>query len=344
MDRMSTTTVFFSTLDLCLSKHLSLPIIMAGDWNTTYSCDKLDTNLDVMNMASLPNPKNALLMGDLCEKFGLVDPFRIFFPSKREFTYIPRDRKQKNRSRLDFFLISEKVSIYAQKCIIRPTLENFLFDHKAIELSFIKEKNRKGRHIISDFILSHELLDILATVSAVECYLHHAAPTNTVPVTDKLKKVGEIRLLIREICSLTSQDPARDEVRRKRDILLNRAKIWTEELNLEQTQEIPLSIDYDLFLETFVNCVRNDLISFQSYLSKVQHLELTKLGTELKKLKSENKLEEAMQVEFRLTEMVDKKSKMEFDKLKNFEILHMEKITPFFYQINESYQARRAVI
>lgn len=73
---------FFSSLRSVVKEYSYLPIIMAGDWNTTYSTARLGENPDVLNMKSLPNPKNSKLLADLCTEFKLVDPFRIFFPNK----------------------------------------------------------------------------------------------------------------------------------------------------------------------------------------------------------------------------------------------------------------------
>jgi hypothetical protein len=45
---------FFLFIRNILDKNRNIPIICAGDWNTTYSTDHTDANLDIINMNSPP--------------------------------------------------------------------------------------------------------------------------------------------------------------------------------------------------------------------------------------------------------------------------------------------------
>ena len=83
---------------------------MGGDWNATWDNLHADKNLDVLSMMTIPSyiRSNAILK--MSEKLKLTDPYRIFYPDRRDFTFIPLAVGQNNRSRLDFFLISESVS------------------------------------------------------------------------------------------------------------------------------------------------------------------------------------------------------------------------------------------
>jgi len=114
----------------------------------------------------------------------------------------------------------------------------------------------------------------------------------------------------------------------------NRANLLIADINLPAIQEIPLVIDCDLLLEILVNNIRNDLVSFQSYLCKKQKKDILDLLTELNLRKEEGNLKEVLHLEKSLSDIVDKKAKIEFEKLKNFEVLHMEKITPFSTFLN----------
>jgi len=324
---------FFDSLSKFLSDYRNKRIIIAGDWNTTVSCNSLATNIDVLNMATLPNPKNSKMLESIRLKYDLIDPYRIFFPNKRDFTYQPRVAQRTNRSRLDFFLISKNLGVHVQSCDISPTVENSLFDHKSISLSFEKKKCRPGRQIITDTILNHDLLEVLATISAAECYLHHAETVGKEEyIAFKLTQIGEVRSIIRTLCDQENQADTGLNVERIR----NRADLLIADINLPAIQEMSLVIDCDLFLEVLVNNIRNDLVSFQSYLCKKQKKVILDLLTELNLRKEEGNFNEVFRVEKSLTDIVDKKAKIEFEKLKNFEVLHMEKITPYFLKLAKS--------
>ena len=82
-------------------------IILGGDWNCTWDCAGVDSNIDVLDMASIPSKNRSERLKKLCNKLKLTDPYRVFYPTKRDFTYIPAILQNTNRSRLDFFCISK---------------------------------------------------------------------------------------------------------------------------------------------------------------------------------------------------------------------------------------------
>ncbi len=101
-------------------------MVVGGDWNTSYSCLPLPGNPDVLNMANLPNPVNSRKVNELCESLKLTDPFRALYPYKVEFSYAPWGNTRDNRSRLDFFLISENFVPAVEECAIKPSVQGRL--------------------------------------------------------------------------------------------------------------------------------------------------------------------------------------------------------------------------
>jgi exonuclease III len=91
---------FFETLSGILQLYVGVPIVIAGDWNLTYSTDSNDNNIDILNMASPPSVYRSRALASICEKYDLTDPYRALHPHKKDFTYIPRTGRN-NRSRLD---------------------------------------------------------------------------------------------------------------------------------------------------------------------------------------------------------------------------------------------------
>jgi exonuclease III len=99
---------FFLNLSDFLNKIGNIPVIIGGDWNATYSQAPARFNPDIINMVSPPSLIRSGWIADFCETFNLLDSFRAFYPTERDFTYSPSGNR-KNRSRLDFFLMSERL-------------------------------------------------------------------------------------------------------------------------------------------------------------------------------------------------------------------------------------------
>ena len=82
---------FLANLEKILRPLSSLPIIIEGEWNCTFSCLDINSNPDIAGMVKLHNLTNSQLLGKLCSKLNLTDPFRTFSPTSHNFTYVPRD-------------------------------------------------------------------------------------------------------------------------------------------------------------------------------------------------------------------------------------------------------------
>ncbi|MFN9999524.1 MAG: hypothetical protein ACK559_00210, partial [bacterium] len=104
-------------------------------------------------MANAPNLNHSKLLKKLCDDFELCDPFRTKFPNRLEFTYLPRNALKKNRSRIDFFIISCSLYSSVTEIINKSNLQNKLFDHMAVRLSFIPKPKNLTPPTISKLIL-----------------------------------------------------------------------------------------------------------------------------------------------------------------------------------------------
>jgi exonuclease III len=99
---------FYLFLHSILTKYNDVPTKCAGDWNATYSTDPGDSNIDVINMSCPPSCIRSGWLSEICDEFNLSDPYRAINPYKKDFMYVPRART-KNKSRLDFFWVSENL-------------------------------------------------------------------------------------------------------------------------------------------------------------------------------------------------------------------------------------------
>jgi len=122
---------FFANLDNLIGQYQDIPVICGGDFNCTYSCADVKTNIDTFEMNNPPSINRSLWLAELCERRNLSDPFRVLNPDKLEFTYVPRAGTN-NRSRIDFFIISDILIDCVSGCYISDSLISSLFDHKSI--------------------------------------------------------------------------------------------------------------------------------------------------------------------------------------------------------------------
>ncbi|MBM3938668.1 MAG: hypothetical protein FJ333_08480, partial [Sphingomonadales bacterium] len=53
----------------------NFPIVLGGDWNATPSIDKIEDNIDCLNMLSLPNLSNSKEILAMCRLLDLVEPY-----------------------------------------------------------------------------------------------------------------------------------------------------------------------------------------------------------------------------------------------------------------------------
>ncbi len=115
---------FFNKLGELIRQFNSDYVVIGGDWNTTIDSRNGRNNLDILNTASIPSARRSGWLNTLMTECNLIDPFRHFFPDTPEYTYVPYSAEAVNRSRLDFFLISEKLAEQCVNCRIPHSLSS----------------------------------------------------------------------------------------------------------------------------------------------------------------------------------------------------------------------------
>ena len=108
----------YDELDIELNRLNTEKIILGGDWNCTVDCRNVDLNIDVLNMAGIPSKLRSEKVKNVFSKYKLTDPYRYFYPNKRDFTYIPGNLDATNRSRLDVFGVMETLVTKIGSCCI----------------------------------------------------------------------------------------------------------------------------------------------------------------------------------------------------------------------------------
>jgi hypothetical protein len=80
---------------------------------------------------------------------------------------------KKNRTRLDFFIVSQSILEEIKHCIIKPTTQNKLFDHKAVTIDLRRKDKIISVPTVARFILKDPELEILIALTVIEYYVHH---------------------------------------------------------------------------------------------------------------------------------------------------------------------------
>jgi hypothetical protein len=170
----SNDNVFFSYLSSYLAINPENPVIIGGDWNATYSSNECMDNIYTFRVQSPPSITRSLWLNQICRDLFLCDPYRALHPTTRDFTFTPHGSRT-NRSRIDFFLIGEKLISILGKCNIGACVGTELFDHRPVFLNFKNEKTNSKMDINRTIISNPRTADIVAAAAA-DTYLHHAQP------------------------------------------------------------------------------------------------------------------------------------------------------------------------
>jgi hypothetical protein len=290
-------------------------------------------------MNTLPNPANSKNLNKLCRDFQLTDPFMILWPERKDYSYIPRDVTKKNRSRIDFFVVSKNIFSKVQKCDILPTVQSKLFDHKAVVLSFDKIKPAVTIPTITPKIVNDPDLALIVEISTIEIYTRYSTAPTAEQRQVSLGILGRCRRLLRE----AGPDPAfaggggnyvnNDIDQRIRNI--DQIRYLLNNFNLNIIQNGVMSIPDDEFLEILINDLRNEVVSYQTFILNIQKEIRDKIVKKIRKQKTElnMQVEVLAELENELRSMDENELNFVCEKNSLFENIHTERITPFFLKV-----------
>jgi exonuclease III len=332
---------FFNQINDAILRFDSDFVIIGGDWNATYDTRNSRQNIDTLNTVSIPSVRRSLWLNQLCTRRSLKDPYRYLYPDAKEFTYIPYAVEATNRSRLDFFLISEKILSVCVNCRIPNNLSSLLFDHKAVSLVFRRDNPYK-KQVINDAILKcPDLLDAV-NIAAIECYVNHLTPTDAISDIE----IDEMRVIIGRICTLQRElvalrlkeaEDGFDQTRADRiTVTRDTIRIDLDLLpNLETLQDMEINCARDIFLEILIMAVKNSSLAHQHSFFAVRNARRNFLDKKLTTLKNnfDANSGEILRAERDLNRIVEGDAREEILKMKNFEHLNNEKITPYFLSL-----------
>ncbi len=132
---------------------------------------------------------------------SITDPFRFLFPQRKEFTFDPNIAANKNRSTLDFLLISENIVGECKNVKIPHNLSSKTFDHKSVVMVFSHFKC-KNTQVIKDTILKDPLLSSVLKIHAIDCYNNHALLDDVFTHNIRAKISRKIGIIMAEVANI----------------------------------------------------------------------------------------------------------------------------------------------
>jgi exonuclease III len=337
---------FFRNLQRDIQSLGNNDVVLAGDWNCTYFTDLVGRNLDCVNMISLPNERHSRLLREMCYSLSLSDPYRCLYPNNTDYTYIPLSADRKNRSRIDFFVVSNTLLNEHFNSRILPSLQCKMFDHRACTFEFLKKQKFEGNTIrLNKNIFNDDIIDYIVHAATAEAFLQHASD-RALPFVRKqleLRKVGRIKQLIRLAGpphvpgEHLIADNGREWLVRRKQLLRNIDEV-ADDIDLIALADLELEPEPDVFFETLMGMIKNDLFGYQVHASRAKKKMFNEINAEVVSLKSAQNpdLDKIFVLEFKLDSIAEEDLKNELRNTGNFDIFHEEKITPYFVKMAKS--------
>ena len=176
---------FYDEIQQILDDFQTASIIMCGDWNLVQNQD-----LDTQNYIRENNTRSRIKVESLKKQYELVDPWRINYPTKKQYTWFQLNPIK--MSRLDFFLVSSDIMSLTTKTNIIP---GYRSDHSItiIQLKVVEETRGRGfwkfnTSLLQDQKYSELIKQIIA--ENIERYAmseeNHADPNVKFCISDQL--------------------------------------------------------------------------------------------------------------------------------------------------------------
>jgi hypothetical protein len=310
-------------------------------------------NIDVINMAALPNQANSALLREMCENKELSDPYRVLYPTKRDYSYTPFGDIRKNRSRLDFFLISNNLIPALEQCSISPSVLCAQFDHKNISVSInCKPANTTKKKKLTNCFLNSRYLGLSVTTAAIEVYITAIDTTfnenpmqpanfaNTADfITDLKRQLTSLKKTLTELENLELQK-ARSVDDNYLDMLVS-AKIATASLAIENMLTLltlgsfTKRCSHSRFFEVLVEHTKKAGMKAQKKLAYHEKIRKEEIKSQIELLKTDytGNQEQIFRLECTLRLIIDSEIRSKLSEIKCFECLHAEKATAHFLNI-----------
>ena len=225
-----------------------------------------------------------------------------------------------------------------------PSLTSTVFDHKPIFMS-TNSKKFPNKQQINDVILDDPDLLYHIKISVFDSYIHHAVLTNDFNLERKnaiLLEIGRAETLLHNL-QIMIRDNIDPDVNNLRDMEIAgiRAEIreaFDDLPELQFFENLDISCPRSTFFEVLASNVKNITLGHQSWVFKMKNKNKSVMTTHIKVLKENfnNNSHEILALGRRLSALIESELRTELCKIKKFERLNNEKITPYFLKIARS--------
>ena len=310
---------FFEFLDRTINIRSDKPLFLIGDFNMVMDTNpNLFSNLDLYGAITYPNKMNRDLLEELIHDYSLIDVFRNKYPKTIAYSYVPFSDRMYG-SRIDFVLCNDKSSHLVSEIEYLPKLAN-CFDHRPIhcKIIFSNKMRLKTNHgilppVVDKNNLNHppieqiirfETLFTLNQYSRqmIDSHIFQEAIQNISTHLNSIKDSYIFYLKYRPFDRLIP------EYINYQLFLLDLA-MDTCNVDLNVPENLNLSIDYDLFLNTLVNNIIIRVSDYQREINRSMKAQLNFFHSEFIRLSNSNNFFEARKVEDEILRLKEKKIK-----------------------------------
>jgi hypothetical protein len=216
-------------------------------------------------------------------------------------------------------------------------MQNKMFDHRTIFICCKDPPKVIKQPTISRDLIKDPDIELHVSLAVADTYFKHSNALDEQEATRLTTEVGTAKRDIRRAGPDKKyfHDGYRsEEEENARAALLGNIHELLDSfpINTVQRGVFKDGLKDDIFLETLINNIRNECVSYQIFLSKTVSNSTGYIIEPLKKRKA-NYVENESKIiplEKRLDEIIDNKLRNQLEATNNFEILQNEKITPFF--------------
>ena len=249
-----------------------------------------------------------------------------------------------NRSRIDFFLVTENLFPEINTCSIAQSFCRRSFDHKPVHLSF-KKSRKKGRACVNNRILNNHLLDCAVKLSIYETYLQsmlfQPGGITEAVVRDQCNKLSSIDIKFNSLCILSAKEVLGDLTEPERDqaatLAVEMEDEWADVMPYDILQLQERYVPDDVFFENLIENTRKAALSLQKNQSIAECSEKNRLLASLLILKRGGGLEANFEAICELEAKLNLiEERINSDKVQNYlktDVINDEKITPYFLRM-----------
>jgi hypothetical protein len=207
----------------------------------------------------------------------------------------------------------------------------------------LKQKRIVRKNIIKDTILNNPDLEYYVKAAVFECYLLHVDPdpngADNPQIAEHIATIGRALNSLNEIKTIET-DMAINGYTELQDLTVRgkraEVKLIFEDLpDLEFFENLNNDYEPEIFFQTLVSCIKNNVLSHQSHIFKLRSERKNVLGKRISELKKNfnRNADEILRTERILSNIVESELRDELLHFKKFEMLNAEKITPHFMNL-----------